>query len=1393
MLKLRLLTLLLLAALFNLGALAAQEYSPNQILFKTTQSLELQRGRTGLTAFDTFLNGIQAKNVRPLKSMPGNRWFSANLEVQPDWNAVKNNSLHFDGIDIIQPNYLNTFHVTPNDPWYSMQQMNLVSLPDAWNYTTGSSTIIVAVVDSGILRDHPDLQGNIYFNPNEIPDNGIDDDNNGYIDDYCGWDFADAPEMSDVALGDYLVQDNDVTDENFHGTHVSGILGAVTNNGLGVAGVCWNVKILPLRAGFRTSSGTGFLQDDDAAAAIIYGADMGASAMNMSWGDPNYSPIIADACTYAYEKGVTLVASAGNDPGPNLSYPAKLASVISVGAVDPYKNLAGFSSYGAELDLVAPGQNIYSTYKSVGFDMYKEMSGTSMSAPFVTGAAALLKSVLPNLTPQEVRARILTATDDLGTDGFDLFYGHGLLNARKLMENISSPVIEVTYPPDRVGVSADFEITGTVSGNNFFRYSVMCALDTGAEGLIWKDVYTNSTTPTFYEHPVFDSVLARFVIQPLMPEGAYILRIQYVNINGDVYNLFRSVIIDQTPPTLTPNTFQVLKRYDGQNVRFYAGALFNEPVRAELIVYSEGLAPFSCFPAKLDSIQVWQLPNTIPQGSIDLEIIATNFSNLTYHSPLFTDAAEIEYEIVTDYDFESRIIGNAMVPLNKFQDLDLNGIPEFMAMDLPTSGYGLDRFYEPTDTTYLAKHTYATRFWPLDMGNTNSSGQELLALNLDTAYLYETTAPDVYPATSIWSETGISGGIIADYNGDGTKDILLVKNLPTERVIQLHKRIGPLEVSTPKIVLQNTSQTSLRNMFVPTIICQNLDNDALPDILTADTDGDVMIYEATGAATAELTWSRRLPIANTYYLTSGDYDGDGTTDFFVGGYSKDVLDANQTYWFFEGFTSTGNNQYTSMGYIQFSQVLSQNAIQSYDVDNDGKHEIILSISPNLYVVEYDNGKFKPVFYGSSMRTYSIAAWEQNDQAFFITNQNDSADSLRAVVWSKQQPFTGPATPANLIVTPLNGHQVSLSWQENGADFYRIYRKESTVASQLLAEINSVTFLDTTVVADTTYMYCISAVSAGMSPPESIPTRWIETTPKPQPLILEIKMIGANEVRLVFDQPLSSASLNPGCYRVDHNIGLPLSVNSVLNQHGVQLRFRDAIPETDSLYLIQLQNVTGLTGVEPAQMLYAFSYNPDYTPPFIQQVMVLPDKRSVEIILTETVYAPTAQLLSNYELRLPANDALNEIQSISVNDNTVTIKLKQNLKYSNQPYYLILQNISDLAGNRITPNQNSCKFALTDINNLDKVVVYPNPVKSGDHEGINFLNFPPDRKGKLSIFNTAGDLVYQASIGPFNPNNNNITCRWELKNQAGRKVSSGIYFYLINMGDDTKKGKIAVIN
>ncbi len=1369
----------------------AGEVTPRQMIFKTRAPISIRSDRTGLSAFDSFLDRFSAQNMRPITGMHNDRYFLVDLEEEADWQELSTEQYRFEGIEYFQPNRLNKMHLNPNDPLFPQQLHHLSSIPQAWNFSTGSALVVVGIIDSGILREHPDLQANLYINPNEVID-GTDTDGNGYIDDWCGWDFVDAPEMADIALGDYLVPDNDATDENFHGTHVAGIVGAVGNNGIGIAGVAWNVRLMPLRAGFRTSQGSGYLQDDDAAAAIIYAADNGCHVVNMSWGDPNYSPIIADACQYAYDKGVILVASAGNDPGPNLSYPAKLSTVISVGAVNRFKNLAGFSSYGVDLDLVAPGEQILSTYKLEENELYTEMSGTSMSAPYVTGSIALLLSLQPGLSPQEVRSRLLNSTDDLGAPGFDIQYGHGLLNTFKLLDSINPPIVEITYPYDQLGVTDSFDLIGTVYGEDFFRYSVMYTDKTVPSTLDWYDVSNHTNQPQFYYSPVQNGVIAHFSILPGLSEGLYQIRIIYENGLGNKYHTYHTVRYDHSAPQLIQQSLYGFHRFDKQNLRYYISAKFSEPVRSRLTITASDGTNHTVHSALMDSLQVWALPTSLPEGSIDIQINAYNISNLPMQTPLFQNFMSIAYELIPSHGFISNPVGDANVPLGKTHDFNANGFREYISMALPTSGYGNVTVMEPSPTGHTQTHNFHENFWPLDIGNTNSYGQELLYLSGDTARLMDTKPGSVYPDTLIWSETSISGGVIADYSGDGTKDILLVKNLPAARVVQAYARSGSGPLSA-RNTLYNTTPTSQRNTFVPSIIVENFDNDPFPDILTADTDGDIMIFEIYNNNSHSMVWNHRLPVGNAYYMCAGDFDGNGRQDFMVGGYYRDILNPDMNFWFFEGFKNTGNDSYASMGSIMFNDIISQNAIYAYDLDNDGKDEIILALSPNLYVLSYENGKFVPKFYGQSYRTYQITAWrDASNTAHFMTNVKAGDDTEMAVEWTMDQPYAGPPTPANFIARPIGASEVALSWIDSGADHYTLYRKDEADNQIVFDNLTSQSFTDTSLLPGHQYRYAIVATDHSYPQSQSLPSLWQTVTPLSKPLVTSIEMVTSTELRVFFDQQMPASNLNPGLFYVDNEMGYPYSVNHVMNQHAFQLRFRTGFLEAASPFTLYLRNMTGATGVVSDSLQYSFVYTPDVEPPAVVSAHVRSDRRSVEIIFSEELHSTSAAILSNYTLQSPSNDQDNSLISVTADQDRVVLTLNHSVKTSNQPYFIIIENVSDLAGNRISPQNNIARVITQDIKNLNNVVTYPNPVRASQNESIAFLNFPAGKTGHIHIFNSAGQIVYQSAIGPFNPDTNKITWRWNLVNNDGRKVSSGVYFYVIDMDGNQKRGKIALI-
>ena len=291
-------------------------------------------------------------------------------------------------VEAVEYNYLRPTlgdAVVPNDPKYAEQwNLPLMRLPQAWAIEKGDRKVVIAIIDSGIDYKHEDLAPKAWINPREIPENGLDDDGNGYIDDIYGWDFTDAPNLQ--AEGDYLEGDNEPIDERGHGTHVAGIAGAMPHNGIGIAGVAWECPLMAIRAGLSLG-GSSRMQDDDSASAIVYAADNGASIINMSWGSERRSFVIQDAIDYAYSRGVVLVAAAGNSQKPEAIFPAAYRKVIAVASTEQNQQRFYQSNFGASIDIGAPGNVILSTQIN---NQYRHLTGTSMASPHVAGVAALL-------------------------------------------------------------------------------------------------------------------------------------------------------------------------------------------------------------------------------------------------------------------------------------------------------------------------------------------------------------------------------------------------------------------------------------------------------------------------------------------------------------------------------------------------------------------------------------------------------------------------------------------------------------------------------------------------------------------------------------------------------------------------------------------------------------------------------------------------------------------------------------------------------------------------------------------------------------------------------------------------------------------------------------------
>ncbi|WKA53938.1 S8 family serine peptidase [Planococcus shixiaomingii] len=313
--------------------------------------------------------------------------------------TAANQLLKQETIEFVQPNYEITQAYVPSDSGYKKQwHLKKIQMQKAWDATKGSSGIIVAVIDGGVQTNHPDLKGKIVSPYN-------------------------------------VVTGKKTFSASEHGTHVAGVVAASINK-KGVVGIAPNVKIMPINV-FQSSGADTY----DVIDAIVYATKNGANIINMSLGNYYYDYALDDATTYAKNKGVTIIAAAGNDNTYYDIYPASLPSVISVSATNSSDKITGFSNFGYNIDLAAPGEDIYST---VSGSSYKYMDGTSMAAPVVSGVAALVLSKNPLLSPDQVENILTKSAVDLGSKGWDYYYGYGRVDASKALKQTPTPLTNIS-------------------------------------------------------------------------------------------------------------------------------------------------------------------------------------------------------------------------------------------------------------------------------------------------------------------------------------------------------------------------------------------------------------------------------------------------------------------------------------------------------------------------------------------------------------------------------------------------------------------------------------------------------------------------------------------------------------------------------------------------------------------------------------------------------------------------------------------------------------------------------------------------------------------------------------------------------------------------------------
>lgn len=426
----------------------AKDYLPNTLIVKFKKSADKQvnsiasNAKTALNAngivltslsklFPTATKTTTTQSLGQSMAPDLSDFYVAKYEGNQHIVTVINALLKDEQILYVEPSYIYKTSFIPNDASFSLQTyFNKLQVTQAWDVLKDASSVIIGIVDSGSDLKHEDLAANIYINTAD-PVNGIDDDKDGYIDNYYGWDFVGNSAST-------MLPDNDpsvMSDTTDHGVHVSGIASAVSNNAKGVASIAFNAKLMIIKAG-ADNNGKSIYKGYE---GIKYAADHGAKIINCSWGGPGGGQFGQEMIDYAVAKGCLVVAAAGNESTEEPGYPAAYKGVFSVSSVTNSDVKSGFSNYGYTVDISAPGSSIYNTLNG---NRYGSLSGTSMATPMVASAAALVQAKYPNYNGLQIGEVLRTTADPI--DAINPAYanklGKGRLNVLNALTQTTSSV-----------------------------------------------------------------------------------------------------------------------------------------------------------------------------------------------------------------------------------------------------------------------------------------------------------------------------------------------------------------------------------------------------------------------------------------------------------------------------------------------------------------------------------------------------------------------------------------------------------------------------------------------------------------------------------------------------------------------------------------------------------------------------------------------------------------------------------------------------------------------------------------------------------------------------------------------------------------------------------------
>lgn len=1296
----------------------------------------------------------------------------------------------------------------PNDSLINQQwALSKVQAFDAWKVTTGSSHILLSIIDTGIDYEHPDLKNKIFFNSGEIGAdslgrdkrfNGIDDDDNGFIDDYMGWDFVDRVGFPfDPLGGDYLGWDNDPFDENGHGTYIAGIAAAETNNYIGIAGAAPNLKLINLRA-FDPG---GYGEEDDVAAAILYAIKMGARVINMSFGDNSFSMVMRDVIRYAYSQNVIMVASSGNTGSSNPHYPSGYSEVICVGNSTDQDFVAPSSNWGSTIDLVAPGSSILTTARD---NSYAVISGTSASAPFVSAAASLILSV-QDFTNEEVKQIIKSTTDDIGEQGWDLRSGSGRLNINNAITVIAPAEIKFFNPlMDYATNNNSIEVIASVLSPYFISYNL--EVGRGLNPSQWN-ILIKEGRNQFSQSLIYNLDVSAF------PDDVYTLRLVLNQSNGRTLEERINFYIIRTNPEVF--LVGIGPIYYGDQPTIQAEIYTSQSSIVRMYYKISGETEFNFI--TLDGFNTNnQFVKQLHYGFLPKQIVQPNTlyeiyfeaENLAGLKTVFKDQEFNNRNFLIRTDKLPEPIESSSMPFSLPNSINLFPEPVSFSSDLDNEVL-LQLFYPGQNIVFGNYKLENDQFiknnsdslinrYPQLYGDFNKNGfKDLITLNFTNVIILEQSQSGNYSFNRMDSSNKIFYPLLVDELTDDGANYLITQNFSPDRYLiwRINQDLSTTLVDSTFYV--SKADTFGTNKTTKNILVDDYNNDGVKEIWFLDDDGDLKGYLVNQnlsftKADSFFTTGLTTPLDQAIF-SIGDYDGDGIKDFAIL-YETNSISPS----FLLIVLSFANNspqillqqvfldqsaEYTS----SFTLSKVYQSLKFVNVDGDNNDELVLNIFPYTYIFKRYDQENKIVFYTEGSNTKNVFSGDLNQNGVTEIGLKINND-FRFYEFSSS---VRTLPPANVMGYSIDSNTVKISWLSKSQKFY-IYKGINKDYLELIDSTVSIFYLDDQVETNKNYYYAVQAFDDSNPEPFSVKSKTIEVyAHKPAKLIL-VKSNSANSVIVTFTEKIKNTIENLQSFYLK-NSGFPNSV-SPSDQYSYLLTFSGSLQEgINTLFISKLRDYYN-SPISDDSLNFLITSEPAEADFFVSSFEIV-NPYLIKIKFNLSVDQQTASNTENYFFE-PIN-RVNEVRIDNVDKKVIYLDLKNQKPVGSigKQYIMKIENVlSDSASGNIPIRSGAGSYiVLTGFaNDLSDVYVYPNPVRAGkNHDNVTFANLP--QRAKITIWDING-----VKIRTLIEQDGNGGVTYDLYDEFGNSISSGIYFFRVVMLDDQnneieeKLGKFAVI-